>query len=182
MVLKGGLSGSLDRVWTVGLDATSELARVGGNRVTFSAAMRDASLEGLGYLRCADGSLKGNSAGTGEITSQIGLTYRAPSFQVRGALNTLNTLGINDGLLIQPQLGATAYLTDRFGLGVYGRALYQPSLQKTEWGLGLEGTFRVLDGLWATVGYNPTGFGGIGANTRQGLYVRLDLLLNEVNP
>jgi len=181
VVLKGGLSGSLDRVWTVGLDATSELARESGNRVTFSAAMRDASLEGLGYLRFADGSLKGGSVGTGEITSQLGLTYRAPSFQVRGALSTLDTLGVNDGLLIQPQLGATAYLTDRFGLGIYGRALYQPSLQKTQWGLGLEATFRALDGLWATVGYNPTGFNGIGANTRQGLYFRLDVLLNEVN-
>jgi len=181
VVLKGGLSGSLDRVWTVGLDATSEIARVGGNRVTFSAAMRDASLEGLGYLRFADGSLKGGSTGTGEITSQLGLTYRNPSFQVRGALSTLDTLGVNDGLLIQPQLGATVFLTDRLGLGVYGRALYQPSLQKTEWGLGLEATFRALDGLWATVGYNPTGFNGIGANTRQGLYFRLDVLLNEVN-
>ncbi|GAA3997376.1 hypothetical protein GCM10022631_04940 [Deinococcus rubellus] len=181
LVYKGGLSSSIGRVWTLAADATSERSAVSGNRLTVSAALRDGLLEGLAYVRYADGSLKGNSTGDGEVTSQIGLTYRKPQFQVRGALNTLDTLGVDYGLLIQPQLGGTLYLTDWLGMGVYGRALYQPGLQSVQWGLGLEGTVRVFDGTWATVGYNPTGFNGIGSDTHQGFYLRLDLLLQENN-
>ena len=76
--------------------------------------------------------------------------------------------------------GGTAYLTDRIGVGAWGHVIAQPATGTTEYGYGLEGSFRALPGTWLTLGYNPQGFTGIGtAYTRQGAYLRLDVPPDE---
>ena len=68
----------------------------------------------------------------------------------------------------------------RIGVGAWGRALTQPGSGTTQYGYGLEASFRALPGTWITAGYNPQGFTGLGTTyTKQGAYLRLDLTLDE---
>ena len=60
------------------------------------------------------------------------------------------------------------------------QGLLQPGTGMSAFGLGVEASLRALPGTWVTVGYNALGFDGIGTRfTKPGLYLRLDLLLDE---
>ncbi|MBB6097819.1 hypothetical protein HNR42_001242 [Deinobacterium chartae] len=178
-VVRGGITDSLSDGFSVGADVLSEFGASRGDRVSLSAALRESDWNSLGYLRFADGSLSG---GRPELTAQWATTYQQADYQLRAALDARYLPSDPGSFALQTQLGATAYLNDRFGLGAVLRALSLPVAGTTEWGLGLEGSLRVLPGTWATLGYNPTGFSGIGSRyTLPGVYLRFDLLLDEVN-
>ena len=146
-------------------------------RASVSAAYREGALNGLAYLRYQNGSLAAEGA---QLSGEIAAEYHRAAFAVRGGLATRTMLADPDSFTLQPSIGATAYVTDWLGLGVGARALFQPGTGTALYGYGLEGSFRFLPGAWATVGFNPTGFQGLaGTYSKQGLYFRLDLTLDE---
>ncbi|MFN8509906.1 MAG: hypothetical protein U0Z75_05015 [Deinococcaceae bacterium] len=178
-VFREGLTGDLGSGWSVGLDGLSEVSGNSGNRFAVSLASRQSEWNALGYVRFSQGSFKQRSQGEGEWSSQLGATWHQPDYQIRTAVAGQYTLGQPESLMLQPQIGLTANLIDPLAVGVYGRALYQPAIDKVQYGLSLEGTWNVLSGLGLTLGYNPTGFEGLGGYTRKGVYVRVDVLLDE---
>ncbi|UBV41691.1 hypothetical protein LAJ19_08500 [Deinococcus taeanensis] len=176
-VLRAGITGTLSPELTLSADALTELGATPGTRASVSAAYRSGSLNALGYLRYQSGSL-GPSGGllTGELTGE----YHQPTWAARGGVALRETLNDPASFTWQPTLGATVYVTDRIGLGLTARALIQPATDTTLYGAGVEGSVRLLPGTWATLGYNPTGFQGLGSTyTKQGAYLRLDLILDE---
>ena len=199
VVLRAGLSGTLTPNLSVSADTTAELGRTQGFRAALGYAYRHNEFNSLGYLRYASGSLAGT---TPELTAGISAEYHslkllstqdnrgkdaafsarraAPlQYALRGGLDARQLLSDSSSLTLQPALGATAYLGDRFGIGVWGRALTQSGSDPLL-GFGLEGSVRALPGTWLTAGYNFAGFDGIGNQyTKQGAYLRLDVTLDE---
>ncbi|GGR05040.1 DUF11 domain-containing protein [Deinococcus ruber] len=179
-VLKAGLSYSLNDQWSVTLDGTKVLgaADQAGDRFAVSTALRAGPWQGLAYLRYQDGVLAGADA---QVVGEANVEYHQPQFAMRAGVAGRMLLADTGSLTFQPSVSGMYYLNDYLGVGVAGRAVYQPSTGYSAYSLGLEGSVRALPGTWITVGYNPIGFDGISSNvsTRQGTYVRLDLLLDE---
>ncbi|WP_221089327.1 DUF11 domain-containing protein [Deinococcus aquaedulcis] len=178
VVLRGGLSGQLSDHLTLSADGLGEFgAGKSGVRAAVGYAYRNRTFNSLGTVRYVNGSLAG---GQPELSSNFAAEYRQPTWAVRAGLDTRTLLADTGSFTAQLGLGATYYVTDRIGVGGWGRALTQPSTGTTQYGYGLEASYRVLPGTWITAGYNPAGFTGLGnAYTKQGAYVRLDLTLDE---
>ena len=180
VVLRGGVTGSLTPHLTLTADGLAEFgAGKNGQRLAFGYAYRNRALSSLGYLRLVRGTL---AAGTPELSSGLSAEYRQPTWAVRGGVDTRTLLNDPGSFTAQGYLGGTAYLTERFGIGAWGRMLTQPATNTTQLGYGLEGSVRALPGTWLTAGYNFAGFEGLpsaGTYTKRGLYLRLDLTVDE---
>ncbi len=179
-VVRGGLTGSVTPSLTLTTDGLAEFgAGKNGQRLTLGYAYRTRTLNSLGYVRLLRGTL---AAGHPELSGGLSAEYRQPSWAVRGAVDTRTLLNDPGSFTVQASLGGTAYLTDRFGVGGWGRMLTQPSTATDVLGYGLEASVRALPGTWLTAGYNFKGFEGLpsaGQYTKRGLYLRLDLTLDE---
>ncbi len=77
------------------------------------------------------------------------------------------------------QLGAgfTYFLTDFIGVGANAQIAWQPSVNSTRLGFGVEASLKPLTNLLFTVGYNLVATNLFGTN--QGLYFRLDWKFDE---
>ncbi|WP_407569364.1 hypothetical protein [Deinococcus altitudinis] len=179
-VLKTGLSYSFSDQLSVTLDATKVLGAADqvGTSLALSTALRSGPLQGLAYVRYQDGSLGGSSP---QVIGEANVEYHQPQFGLRAGVAGRMLLSDPGSLTFQPSVSGTYYLTDAIGVGVAGRAIFQPASNFSAYSLGLEGSLRALPGTWVTVGYNPVGFDGISSSvsTRQGVYLRLDLMLDE---
>ncbi|MGM9320452.1 DUF11 domain-containing protein [Deinococcus aquaticus] len=178
VVLRTGISGSLSDHLSLTADGLMEFgAGKNGQRAALGYAYRNRTFNSLGTVRYVNGTLAGNQP---ELSSNFAAEYRQPTWAVRAGLDTRALL--NDPGSFTAQFGAsgTYYVTDRIGIGAWGRAITQPASQNTQYGYGLEASLRALPGTWITAGYNPAGFTGIGNTyTRQGAYLRLDLTIDE---
>ncbi|WP_161881547.1 hypothetical protein [Deinococcus alpinitundrae] len=176
-VFRAGLTGSLSPALTLSADSTAEVGHTQGLRAAFGYAYRAGDLNSLGYLRYAAGSLAGANP---EITAGLSAEYHRTQYALRAGLDARELLSDSGSLTLQPSLGATAYIGERFGVSGWGRALIQPASGSAVYGYGLEGSLRALPGTWLTAGYNFAGFDGTGNQyTKQGAYVRLDVTLDD---
>lgn len=178
VVLRTGITGSLSDHLSLTADGLMEFgAGKNGQRAALGYAYRNRTFNSLGTVRYINGTLAGNQP---ELSSNFAAEYRQPTWAVRAGLDTRTLL--NDPGSFTAQFGAssTYYLTDRIGIGAWGRVITQPASQNTQYGYGLEASVRALPGTWITAGYNPAGFTGIGSTyTKQGAYLRLDLTIDE---
>ncbi|MFC4639127.1 DUF11 domain-containing protein [Deinococcus hohokamensis] len=180
VVVRAGISGSLTPNLNLTADGLVEFgAGKNGQRAALGYAYRGRNFNSLGTVRYVNGTLAG---GQPELSSNLSAEYRQSNYAVRGALDTRTLLLDTSSFTAQASLSGTYYLSDRLGVGAWGRMITQPATQTTEFGYGLEGSFRALPGTWLTAGYNFKGFDGIGTGavyTKQGAYLRLDLTLDE---
>ena len=180
-VVKGGVSYSISDQFSVSLDGTKVFSGVQsetGNQFAVSAALRNGPWQGLSYLRYSDGALGGTNP---QFIGEANLEYHRATYALRAGLAGRMLAGDTGSLTFQPSASGTYYVTDSIGIGAAARALFQPGSGYSAYSLGLEASARVLPGTWATLGYNPIGFEGVASNlyTRRGLYVRLDLMLDD---
>ncbi len=76
--------------------------------------------------------------------------------------------------------GFTYFVSDTLAFGAQGAINFQPSTGQFGGAFGLEGSFRLVDNLLFTVGYNFVGLNNAIGNTfRPGLYFRIDWKLDE---
>lgn len=178
VVLRGGVSGSLSDHLTLTADGLAEFgAGKNGQRAAIGFAYRNRTFNALGSARYVNGTLAGNQP---ELSSNLAAEYRQPTWAARAGLDTRTLLNDPGSFTAQLGLSGTYYLTDRIGIGAWGRALTQPGSGTTQYGYGLEASYRALPGTWITAGYNPQGFTGLGNTyTKQGAYLRLDLTLDD---
>ncbi|GAA0509160.1 autotransporter outer membrane beta-barrel domain-containing protein [Deinococcus depolymerans] len=178
VALKGGASYRLNEQLTLSADGTQVFGADSGSNYAASAALRAGQWQGLAYLRYRDGALAGN---TPELIGEANVEYHVPRYAVRAGIAGRSLLDQPGSATYQGSVSGTYYLTEQFGLGLAARGLIQPATGSTLLSLGVEGSYRALPGTWVTLGYNPVGFQGIGTNiyTRQGLYLRLDLTLDD---
>ncbi|MFC6592705.1 hypothetical protein ACFP81_12345 [Deinococcus lacus] len=177
-VVRAGVAGSLNEHLSLSADGTAEFGARSGGKLGLGYAYRNNPLSSLGYLRYASGSLSSRD----ELTAGVAAEYRQPSFGLRGGLDARMLLEDSGTLTYQPYFGADAYVMERFKVGGWGRALVQPATDTLLYGYGVEAGYEVLDSTWLTLGYNLAGFDGLdvaGLYTRPGLYVRLDLTLDD---
>ncbi|GBF05984.1 hypothetical protein DAERI_060244 [Deinococcus aerius] len=179
-VLRGGITGSVTPDLTLTADGLAAFGADGdGQRLALGYAYRNRTVSSLGYARLVRGTLAG---GNPEFSTGLSAEYRQPAWAARAGLDTRTLLNDPGSFTAQASLGGTAYLTDRFGVGAWGRLLTQPSTDTTLLGYGLEASVRALPGTWLTAGYNFKGFEGLpsaGLYTKQGAYLRLDLTVDE---
>ncbi|WP_235910348.1 DUF11 domain-containing protein [Deinococcus kurensis] len=178
VVLRAGISGSLSDHLTLTADGLAEFgAGKNGQRAALGFAYRNRTFNALGSARYVRGTLAGNQP---ELSSNLAAEYRQPTWAMRAGLDTRTLLNDPGSFTAQLGLGGTYYVTDRVSIGAWGRALTQPGSGTTQYGYGLEASYRALPGTWITAGYNPQGFTGLGTTyTKQGAYLRLDLTLDE---
>ena len=178
VVVRTGITGQVTPQLSLTADALAEFgAGKNGQRAALGYAYRGQTFNSLGSVRYTSGTLSG---GNPELSSNLSAEYRQPGWALRGYADTRTLLNDRSSFTAQAGLSGTAYLTDRIGVGAWGHVIAQPATGTTEYGYGLEGSFRALPGTWLTLGYNPHGFSGIGtAYTRQGAYLRLDMTLDE---
>jgi hypothetical protein len=180
-VAKAGIAYTVNHQLSLSLDGTKVFSGVEaetGNQFAVSAALRAGPWQGLSYLRYSDGALGGK---TPQFIGEANIEYHRERYDLRAGVAGRMLAGDTASLTFQPSASATYHLTERFGLGLAGRALYQPGSNFSAYSLGLEASARLLPGTWATVGYNPFGFDGVAQSlyTRRGLYLRLDLMLDD---
>ena len=178
VVIRAGVAGQLTPKLTLSADSLAEFgAGKGGLRAAVGYAYRNSAFNSLGTVRYVNGSLAGNKP---ELSGNLSAEYRQPVWAVRGGVDTRTLLNDPGSFTVQVSLGATAYVTDRFGVGAWGRVLSQPGTRTSVSGYGVEASVLALPGAWLTGGYNLAGFTGIGnMYTRKGAYVRLDLTVDE---
>jgi uncharacterized repeat protein (TIGR01451 family) len=112
-----------------------------------------------------------------EIEGEIQLGYQSDErLFFRSGLAYKLALGV---FTTQASLGATYFVTDTFGVGANAAYMLQPVTGISRIAFGLEGSFRVLNGLVLSAGFNFQGFTGIGGFTQPGFYVRLDWKFDE---
>lgn len=180
VVARAGITGSVTDQLTLTADGLVEYGQdKNGQRFSLGYAYRARTLASLGYVRYVNGTLAGS---TPELSTGFSAEYRQPNWAVRGSVDTRTLLKDTGSFTWQANLGGTAYLTNRFGLGAWGRMIGQPASGYQAVGYGMEGSFLALPGAWLTAGYNFKGFDGLpsaGTYTKQGAYLRLDLTLDE---
>ncbi|NTY00730.1 T9SS type A sorting domain-containing protein [Deinococcus sp. JMULE3] len=176
--LKGGATYSVNDQLTVSAEGHQIFGVGAGANYAASAALRAGPWQGLSYLRYRGGALAGNAP---EIIGEANVEYHVPRYALRAGLAGRALLDEPGSATYQGSVSGTYYLTDRLGLGLAARGLVQPATGSTLYSAGLEASYRALPGTWITLGYNPVGFQGIGTNvyTRQGAYLRLDLMLDD---
>lgn len=181
VVVRAGITGSVNEHLTLTADGLAEYGQgKDGQRFSVGYAYRDRTFASLGYARYRSGTLASN---TPELTTGASAEYRQPTWAVRGGFDTRTLLLDRSSYTMQAYLGGTAYLNEWIGLGVWGRAVSQPASQYSAYGLGLEGSLRVLPGTWLTAGYNVLGFDGLPSAytyTKPGAYLRLDVTFDDL--
>jgi hypothetical protein len=98
------------------------------------------------------------------------LAYHQPGFQLRPGFAYRVKPQDPVANTYQVGLGGNLYPTERFGLGGALYYLFQPGTGGNRFAFSVEGSFRVLEGLWLNLGY---GFGET-LFQPEGLYLRLD--------
>lgn len=170
VVLRGGATGQLDAQQTLSLDTTYQVTPNPTGSFTVAYALRGAEVSLLTYHR-----LKSEIQGV--LEGSLAANYHpALSFQLRPSLAYRSVLGDPASTTFQLGLGANYYFSDRWGAGATAYYQFQPSSGGSATALGLEGSFRVVDGLWLNAGYVFGGFQGLTPETRPGFYLRLDFL------
>jgi uncharacterized repeat protein (TIGR01451 family) len=112
-----------------------------------------------------------------EIEGEVQLGYQSDErLFFRSGIAYKLALGI---FTAQASVGATYFVTDTIGIGANAAYLLQPATGISKIAFGLEGSFRVLNGLVFSAGFNFQGFTGIGGFTQPGFYVRLDWKFDE---
>lgn len=166
LTLRGGVSGSLDPRQTLSLDATYQVLPTAEGRFTLAYALRGSDLTLLTYHRLQSGTER-------TLEGEAALGYHpSPSFQLRPSLAYRIQLDDGAGNTYQLGLGVTYYLGHSFGIGGALYRTFTPALGVAAWAWGLEGSYRILEGLWVAAGYNF----GHGLTLREGFYLRLDVL------
>lgn len=180
VVVRGGVTGSINDELTLNAAGLAEFGQQrNGQRLEVGYAYRGRSFSSLGYSRYTAGTLAG---GQPELNLGVSAEYRRTTWAVRGGVESRTELNDRDSFTIMGSLGGTAYITDRFAVGAWGRTLTQPASGTTQIGYGVEGSVRALPGTWLTAGYNIKGFEGLQNSrtyTRQGAYLRADLTIDE---
>ncbi len=178
VVLRSGISGSLSENLTLSANGLTEFgAGKNGNRLALGYAYRNSTFNSLGTVRYVNGTLANNAP---ELSSDFAVEYHLRDSGVRGYLDTRNILNDEGSFTAQAGLNGQAYLSDSLAIGAWGHVMTQPASETTQYGYGIEGSVKVIPGTWLSVGYNPVGFSGIGQMyTKQGLYLRLDMALDE---
>jgi len=74
---------------------------------------------------------------------------------------------------LQPRLGGSDFV---LGLGGGAHYLFMPALDSSSYGFSAEVQARLVREVWLGVGYTFGGYQGLTADTRGGLYLRLDLV------
>lgn len=177
--LRVGLSGDLSQHLSLSSAATAKFGKDSGAQLSFGYAYRNSPLSSLGYLRYLSGSLAGEAP---QVRGGVSAEYSRSRWSMRGALDARMLLNDANSLTWQPQLGFNLQLAERFRVGAWGRAYLQTASHNNLYGYGLEAGVRPLPGAWLNVGYNFKGFEGLptaGMYTEPGLYLRVDLTLDE---
>lgn len=152
-----------------------------GHRYSAGVTYRGEQWNTAAYLRYRSGTLTGAQSGQ-ELTAELNTTFHTPRWQTRAGL--AGQIQPNGGTLALQGLLTTRYwMTETLAVGAAYRGLYGVSDGAYAQALGVEGTYKLQDAAALSVGYNFGGFTAITAEpTRRGLYVRLDVLLDETNP
>ncbi|BDG17508.1 hypothetical protein [Thermus brockianus] len=163
LVLKGGATGSLDEENTLSADLAYQVLPEPRARFTVAYALFASQVNLLTYHRLAwetEPVLEGETL----------LAYHQPGFQLRPGF--AYRLKPQDPVAntYQLGLGGNLYPTERFGLGGALYYVFQPGTGGNRFAFSVEGSFRVLEGLWLNLGY---GFGET-LFQPEGLYLRLD--------
>jgi len=176
VVLRGGAAGQLDAQQTLSLDTTYQVTPTPTGSFTVAYALRGAEVSLLTYHRLI--SAPQSSPGpTGVLEGSLAASYHPNlAFQLRPSLAYRSVLGDPDSTTFQVGLGGNYYFSERWGLGATAYYQFQPSTGSSATALGLEGSFRVVEGLWFNLGYVLGGFQGLTPDTRPGIYLRLDFL------
>ena len=165
LTFRGGAAGTWDPRQSLSLDATYQVLPSAEGRFTVAYALHGSDLTLLTYHRLLTGAER-------TLEGETALNYLpTPSFGLRPSLAYRLKLDDPVGNTYQLGLGGTYYL-GRFGIGGALYRTFTPALGAAAWAWSLEGSYRLLDGLWVAAGYN---FGG-GLTLREGFYLRLDFL------
>ncbi len=171
LVLRGGLTGALDAEQTVSLDANYQALPAPDGKFTLAYALRSQQLQLLTYHRLSVGQPGWGLEGALAAGYQPGL-----SWQLRPSAAYRLPAGDPAGATYQLGLGANYYLTGSLGFGAAVYQLFQPATGTGATHFGLEGSLRVLEGLWVNVGYTFGHLSALTPNAQPGFYLRLDFL------
>ncbi|MBF6594668.1 MAG: DUF11 domain-containing protein [Thermaceae bacterium] len=170
VVLRAGATGQLDAQQTLSVDTTYQIVPTAQGSFTVAYALRGADVSLLTYHRLT-------SATQGVLEGSVAASYHPDlSFQLRPSLAYRSVLGDPGSSTFQLGLGGNYYFTDRLGAGATFYYQFQPSTHSSATTLGLEGSLRIVDGLWFNLGYVFGGFQGLTPETNPGFYIRLDFL------
>jgi len=202
--VKAAVNVSYGLEWTLSADALSEFGDVkAGNRFGVGLAWRGDNASALSYLRFRSGSF-GEDRFTGEVELEQRPDYRDTDTRRNDTKVVLNESGtpiidLNRSRLelkeslafavplsgsaptVQGTVNARYWVNDRFALGAGVGAFFQTGTPLST-RLGLEATVVPFPGWGVTAGYNVLGFtSDLGKQPmRQGAYVKLDLLIDEI--
>ena len=168
VVFRSGVSGQLDHQQSLAFDANIQVIPELDGDFTLSYALRADRYSVLSYHRLSTGQtnkLEGEVAPTLHFGTRWQLR---PGFAYLLALDDAHT----DTYLLS--LGGHYYVTNTIGIGGALHQQWQPHISSNT-ALSLEGSTRVIDDIWVVLGYTLNGFDGLKDDTRQGVYVRLEL-------
>jgi hypothetical protein len=169
VVLRGGATGQLDTNQTLSVDATYQVVPSVQGSFTAAYALRTSDLSLLTYHRLV------NSADP-KLEGGLAINYSPDlSFQLRPSAAYLVPFNNINQSIYQLGFGANWYLTDWLGLGGGFYQMFQLT-GATASAFSVEGSMRILEGLWFNLGYTFGGFAGLSPDTYPGFYLRLDFL------
>ncbi|WP_019011235.1 hypothetical protein [Deinococcus aquatilis] len=154
-------------------------AKGSGHRYSAGLTYRGEDWNTAAYLRYRAGLLTSTLTGQ-ELTGELNSTYHTPRWQTRFGLAAQARPNDAQSLTLQGLFASRYWLTENAAVGVAYRGLYAPAQQSFAHSFGVEGTYKVYDTAAVSLGYNFGGFDSLTAEpTRSGLYVRLDVLLDD---
>lgn len=171
LVLRGGLTGALDAEQTVSLDANYQALPTPDGKFTLAYALRSQQLQLLTYHRLSVGQ-----PGWGLEGALAASYHPSLAWQLRPSAAYRLPAGDPAGATYQLGLGANYYLTGSLGFGAAVYQLFQPATASSATHFGLEGSLRVLEGLWVNLGYTFGHMSALMPDAQPGFYLRLDFL------
>ncbi|WP_018465109.1 DUF11 domain-containing protein [Calidithermus timidus] len=169
LVLRGGLTGALDAEQTLSLDANYQALPAPDGKFTLAYALRSRQLQLLTYYRLSVGQ-----PGWG-LEGALAAGYQPDlSWQLRPSAAYRLPAGDPGGATYQLGLDGNHYFTDSLGFGVAVYQLFQPATASSATHFGLEGSLRVLEGLWVNLGYTFGYMSALTPDAQPGFYLRLD--------